>query len=68
MESNVSETAYMDIEVNRDMESSLSRAIPTVYEDPTWNMLMTVHADEIGHRTCSPTDLIECSSGKGWWR
>eukprot|EP00972_Heterocapsa_arctica_P051483 7572908-Heterocapsa_arctica.AAC.1 len=51
-------------EEDRDKESSQSKASITVCEDIIWNMPMIVHADEIGHATCIPTDLIECKRGK----
>eukprot|EP00972_Heterocapsa_arctica_P052489 7721527-Heterocapsa_arctica.AAC.1 len=41
---------------------------PREYEDPSWDMLMIVHVNEIGHGFCVPTELEECSSGQGWWR
>eukprot|EP00972_Heterocapsa_arctica_P012489 1835047-Heterocapsa_arctica.AAC.1 len=28
-------------------------------EDIGWDMQMVVHADQIGHMTCAPTELIE---------
>eukprot|EP00972_Heterocapsa_arctica_P044705 6596459-Heterocapsa_arctica.AAC.1 len=37
-------------------------------EDIVWNIQMVVHVDEIGRMTCTPTELIERKSGKGWWR
>eukprot|EP00972_Heterocapsa_arctica_P015911 2347141-Heterocapsa_arctica.AAC.1 len=58
----------MDSEEDRDMESVHNGGMMSVYEDPTWNVQVIVHADEIGHGNCCPTDLIECKSGQGWWR
>eukprot|EP00972_Heterocapsa_arctica_P007467 1089999-Heterocapsa_arctica.AAC.1 len=57
-------------ETNRrfmDKESTESNG-EMACEDIVWNIQMVVHADEIGHMTCTPTELIECKSGKGWWR
>eukprot|EP00972_Heterocapsa_arctica_P004505 669828-Heterocapsa_arctica.AAC.1 len=50
----------MDREEDRDKESSQSCVSIAVCKELIWNMPMIVHADEIGHATCIPTDLIEC--------